>query len=116
MPDGFLILTYPAPTEQLDLTAWRRFEGFDLNGGYAAFQITVDEENLIMQISPAASSMRSDIPETSGYTSMRRQIPDNKVHIDYFGNPVEGNRLPGPFELTSNEISISIDPRNLNQS
>lgn len=114
MPDGFLILTYPAPTEQLDLTAWRRFEGFDLNGGYAAFHITVDEETLTMHISVAPGSMRSDIPETSGYTSMRRQTPDAKVKIDYFGKILEGNRLPGPLELTADEVIISIDPRKLN--
>lgn len=111
MPEGFLILTYPAPTQQLDLKAWRRFEGQDKKGGYAAFGISVDEEKLIMHISPGRRVIDWDDSETIGYTSMNRQRSDAKVQTDYFGNKMEEERMPGPFEILSDEAELNIDPR-----
>lgn len=111
MPEGFLILTYPAPTQQMDLAAWRRFEKNDPNGGYAAFQITVDEENLTMRISMDKKAIAWDDSETDGYTSMRKQLPDEKVRTDYFGSVMMGERMPGPVEIASDETVMNIDPR-----
>ena len=115
MPQGFLRITYPAPSEALDLAAWRRFEGYDLNGGYAAFKITVDADALTMTIKPARPSLRwvDDGSETAGYFSMKRVAPDHSVRTDYFGNAVEGDRLAGPFEAGANGAAFNIDPRKL---
>lgn len=113
VPQGFLRITYPAPSEALDLAAWRRFEGYDKNGGYVAFEAEVDEAALTMTVRPAAPCIHWDDTETVGYTSMPRVAPDEKTASDYFGNTCEGERLPGPFVLTSDEATFSIDPRRL---
>ncbi len=83
------------------------------NGGYVAFEAEVDEAALTMTVRPAAPCIHWDNTETVGYTSMPRVAPDEKTASDYFGNPCEGERLPGPFVLTSDEATFSIDPRRL---
>jgi hypothetical protein len=113
MPQGFLVLTYPAPTEQLDLAAWRRFEGYDLHGGYAAFKLSVDQEALTLTICPDDKTGVWDDCESVGYCSMEKVEPDAKVSTDYFGNVVEGKRMPGPLVVDRDDVTISIDPRKL---
>lgn len=110
-PQGHLILTYPAPTQQMNLTAWRRFEGCDKHGGYAAFHIRIDEDTLMMHITEDQKTIFWDSTETEGYASMKAVIPDEKVCTDYFGNRMEGNRIPGPIAVDSNEMTFFIDPR-----
>lgn len=111
MPQGFLVLTYPAPTEQLDLAAWQRFERFDLHGGYAAFRLSVDTDALTMTIRPDKKRISWDSRETVGYSSMPEVMPDGKIRTDYFGNVIEGGRMPGPFVVREDEAVLSIDPR-----
>ncbi|MBP7401027.1 MAG: right-handed parallel beta-helix repeat-containing protein [Clostridia bacterium] len=111
MPQGFLVLNYPAPTEQLDLAAWQRFERQDPHGGYAAFRLSVDTDHLTMTIRPDKKRIFWDDRETSGYSSMPTVEPYAKVRTDYFGTCMEGYRMPGPFNIARDEITISIDPR-----
>ena len=113
MNQGFLVLAYPAPSAQLDLAAWQRFEHMDENGGYAAFKLTIDDEALTMTLRTDRKRCLWDKRETVGYSSMRKVASDKEVTTDYFGNPVEGDRMPGPFDITQDDVTISIDPRKL---
>ena len=110
-PEGHLILTYPAPTQQMNLAAWRRFEGCDRNGGYAAFHIQVDEAELVMYITTDEKTIFWDSSETEGYTSMKAVIPDGSVRTDFFGREIQGLRIPGPITVDSDDVAIHIDPR-----
>jgi len=113
MPQGFLVLAYPAPSAQLDLKAWQRFENMDLNGGYAAFKLTIDDEALTMTLRTDKPRCTWDKRETVGYSSMKKVAPDAEVTTDYFGNVIEGDRMPGPFDITEDDVTFSIDPRKL---
>lgn len=111
VPQGFLRITYPAPSEALDLAAWRRFEGYDGHGGYVAFQAEVDEAALTMTIRTAPPCIDWDDEECGGYHAMPEVAPDGSVTTDFFGNICEGNRRPGPFAVVPGETAFSIDPR-----
>ena len=108
-----LVLAYPAPSAQLDLSAWQRFEHMDENGGYAAFRITIDDEALTMTIQTDRKRCTWDQRETVGYSSMQKVTADEKVCTDYFGNEIKGDRMPGPFDVTEDTVTLSIDPRKL---
>ncbi len=109
VPQGFLWLTYPAPSEQLDLAAWQRFEGFDLHGGYAAFDAAVDRERLTLTITRGSKRVPWDDREGDGYASMPRVETD--IPMDFFGRPTGALRRPGPFELSEDTATLRIDPR-----
>lgn len=111
MNQGFLVLAYPAPSAQLDLEGWQRFENMDKTGGYAAFKAIIDDEKLTLTLKTDRKRIRWDSRETVGYSSMGRVAPDEKVKTDYFGNVLEGDRMPGPFNIDTDEITFSIDPR-----
>lgn len=111
MPQGFLVLTYPAPTEQLDLAAWQRFEKNDLHGGYISFLAQVDEETLTLSVSPDKPSIPWDDRETIGYASMKDVDCDEMAMTDFTGKKTNGTRRPGPFEIKGDTFVISLDPR-----
>lgn len=111
VPEGFLVLTYPAPTEQLDLVAWQRFEGFDLHGGYASFSVTVDEDALTMTVRPQAPCLPWTAEEVSGYSAMPMIPTDEIACTDYFGQPTGKTRLPGAIQAHGDSWCISLDPR-----
>lgn len=113
VPQGFLRITYPAPSEALDLAAWRRFEGYDEHGGYAAFHIMVDEEALTMTISPDEPCIHWDDSESPGYPAALYCPPDTQIETDYFGNRSQDIRMPGPFASVTEGAVFSIDPRKL---
>ena len=64
-----------------------------------------------MTIQPDKKRIRWDQRETVGYSSMHKVAADEKVKTDYFGNEIDGARMPGPFDITEDEVTISIDPR-----
>ncbi len=111
VPQGFLRITYPAPSEALDLAAWRRFEGYDNHGGYVTFRAEVDEEQLTMTIQQASACMDWNDGGYMGYAAMPDVIPDEQIGTDFFGNSSKEKRRPGPFCVVSNESTFSIDPR-----
>jgi len=122
MPQGFLRIFYPAPSTALDLAAWQRFEKYDLNGGYAAFKAEVDEEALTMTFTPEKPRglftdsffmMTWDDSIPIGYAQMKKVAQDPAVNTNFFGEVVEGDRIPGPFTNVADEFTISIDPRKL---
>ena len=121
MPQGFLRIFFPAPSTALDLAAWRRFEGYDLHGGYAAFKAEVDADALTLTIRPDhpksmfTDGFRSAWDESIpiGYSRMEKVAQDRQVTTNYFGEVVEGDRIPGPFTEVADEFTVSIDPRKL---
>jgi len=116
MPAGFLRIFYPAPSECLDLAAWRRFEGYDLNGGYAGLEITLDSDALTLTVKPSpkpAFRWAEDDEDTNAQGVLAEVEPDPGVRTDYFGNTVEGKRVAGPFVMGKGEYTFHIDPRKL---
>ena len=118
MPSGYLRILYPAPTECLDLKAWREFHGFDLTGADASFSIDIDTDNFTMTVKTG-----SDMPMMMRrFTGERIKDPallpkvkaDKKVGIDFFGNEVgDADRIAGPFTSYEDGVTFSIDPRHL---
>ena len=68
---------------------------------------------MTMTLKPDRRRINWDRRETVGYSSMGKVAPDSKVCTDFFGNVLEGDRMPGPFNITEDEITFSIDPRKL---
>ena len=64
-----------------------------------------------MTIRPDKKRISWDSRETVGYSSMPEVMPDGKIRTDYFGNVIEGGRMPGPFVVREDEAVLSIDPR-----
>ena len=110
---GFLVLTYPAPTEQLDLIAWRRFEKQDIHGGYVALKIELNDQDYTLTVSRDMKRIAWDQEgnEAETFSAMERQMPYTVVDTDYFGNPIEGKRVPGPFQIAEDCFTLQIDPR-----
>ena len=117
---GYLRVMYPAPEVCLDLSAWRKFYGFDMTGQEAWFEIDVDTENYTLQFKPAKDAprffanqeeKRSFVYDPSKVQEVRS---DSLASLDFFGDSVNTKkRVPGPFiELKPDKI-YNIDPRKL---
>ena len=118
MPSGYLRVLYPAPTQCLDLKAWRRFRGFDLTGADAHFTIDIDTDNFTMEISPAPALPNPRIFRTGEKITDLEKLPkvkaDECVPTDFFGNEVgTEDRIAGPFTELRERVVINIDPRKL---
>ena len=85
MPQGFLVLSYPAPSAQLDLKAWQKYEHMDTNGGYAAFKVIIDDEALTITLQADKKLCTWDDRETVGYSSMKKVAGDSKGHYRLLG-------------------------------
>lgn len=101
MPPGYLRVIYPEPEMCLDLETWQEFCGFDLKGRVFNAEINIDGDNLIMEIFIDDNLHEVEV--------------DEKVNIDYFGNPITGSRIPGPINNIEKgkKIVLNIDPRSL---
>jgi hypothetical protein len=119
MPSGYLRILYPAPTECLDLKAWREFHGFDLTGAVANFDIDIDTDNYTMTVKAAnPDAMRFMIFRMGNRISDPGELPkvkaDSKVCIDFEGNDVgDTDRVAGPFPGICDGFTINIDPRHI---
>jgi len=86
MSQGYLCVVHPEPIHCLDLPAWRKYFGFDINGEVRNLDIKIDSENLTMEIT---------------------------VDEDFVVKPAN-EHVSGRFsELKKGKTMISIDPRNL---
>jgi len=119
MPSGYLRILYPAPTECLDLKAWKNFHGFDMEGSEADFIIDIDTDALTMKILPADPNeqprFRRRGPEPiHTINGIAKVKADAKATIDFFGNETaDETRLPGPFACYEEGVVYNIDPRKL---
>ncbi len=98
MPGGYLRVMYPEPEMCLDLETWQEFCGFDKTGAVADLEISINSEDLIMEI-----TLKDELPKVAS---------DEKIVTDYFGNMEEGPRFAGPFSgLKGGKVRFNIDPR-----
>jgi len=118
MPSGYLRVLYPAPTECLDLAAWRKYHGFDLTGCVGDFDVEVDTDKFTLTIlppSPDASPFRRR--ETTPRTPFAElpTLPEDPVTPnDFTGAPTDGaERIAGPIASLRLGETVSIDPRKL---
>ncbi len=103
MQGGFLRVMYPAPQTNLNLRAWREFNGFDLTGQNAYLDIQVDEEKGTVTFSPQEEEPFGN----PGPKKWNRWVQDPKLieqvvadaHVpaDAHGTPHGEKVLPGPF-------------------
>lgn len=98
VPGGYLRVMYPEPEMCLDLPAWQEFCGFDVTGCTCDVEIDINSDDLTMEI-----LFKKALPEVK---------MDEKCLTDYFGVPVSGHRIAGPFaRLTGGRVRLNIDPR-----
>lgn len=95
---GYLRILNPDPAKWLDLEAWRRFYGWDLNGDIGDSEITFDVDKLVMTV-----INKNTVHKVDCYKWLK---------ADYSGTEAGEKRSPGPFEdLTGGFINKNIDPR-----
>ena len=111
-PSGYLHIVYPVPSQSLDLAAWQRFHGFDRTGVEGDFEIDVDTERLILTVHRGKSERPIFMDELDP-AKLPKVAADERIGIDFFGNPVKGERIAGPFAELYDGMTVSIDPRKL---
>jgi parallel beta-helix repeat protein len=91
-------IKFPEPPEYHDLESLREEYGWEKNGAMGAIKASLDPDKLTL---------------TLGVKSEIKPLPAWKaIDADFYGKPVAGERLPGPFaDLLSNSGERSIDPR-----
>jgi hypothetical protein len=94
----YLRVKFPEPAEWHNLDSWRDEYGWDKNGAVAAIAATIDPDKLVLTL-----SVKGDVKRAPAYKG---------IDTDFFGHPVSGDRLPGPFsDLGAEPATRSIDPR-----
>jgi hypothetical protein len=95
---SYLRVKFPEPAEWHNLESWREEHGWDKNGALAAITATMDPDKLELTL-----SVKGDVKRAPAFKG---------IDTDFFGHPVTGDRMPGPFvELGSGSATRSIDPR-----
>lgn len=95
MPGGFLRILFPEPQQWLDLEASREFHGWEKTGQTGRIRITFDPDTLALSI--------------EGKSDFGLVKPIGEILEDFFGKPVSGERIPGPFSALMEKITA--DPR-----
>jgi len=94
----FLRVKTPEPPEWHNLKSWRDEYGWDRNGAMADVTAVLDPDKLEMNL-----AVKGDFKPAAAYKG---------IDTDYFGRPVTGDRMPGPFaDLGTEPGTRSIDPR-----
>ncbi len=94
----YLRVKFPEPQEWHNLESWRAEHGWDMNGALATITAMMDPDKLELTL-----SMAGDVKRAPAYKG---------IDTDFFGRPVTGDRMPGPFaDLGSEPTTRSIDPR-----
>jgi hypothetical protein len=94
----FLRVKTPEPPEWHDLKSWREQHGWDKNGAMADITAVLDPDELRLEL-----VVKSDVMPAPAY---------KRIDTDFFGRPVAGARMPGPFaDLATASGTRSIDPR-----
>jgi hypothetical protein len=97
----FLRVKFPEPAEWHNLESWREEHGWDKSGAMAEIIALLDPDKLELTI-----SVKGDVKRAAAYKG---------IDADFFGRPVNGNRMPGPFADLSTESQESqprsVDPR-----
>lgn len=94
----FLRVKSPEPPEWHKLKSWREEYGWDMNGTMANISADLDPEKLELTL-----SVKGDVKRTAAYKG---------IDTDFFGRPVTGDRMAGPFSaLPVDSETRSIDPK-----
>lgn len=103
MKGGYLCVMYPAPETCLDLRSWQEFNGFDLTGQNAWFDIALDDEANEVSMKPSTEGPWG-LPEQICRQAHIRQPEDvpavaKDAHVpDTMDGLARGETvLPGPF-------------------
>jgi parallel beta-helix repeat protein len=94
----FLRVKTPEPPEWHNLKSWREQHGWDINGAMADISAELDPDKLELTL-----SVKGDLKRSPAYKG---------IDTDFFGRPVTGERMAGPFTaLPSDPEMRKIDPR-----
>lgn len=94
----YLRIKFPEPPEWHNLSSWREEYGWEKNGGLGTIEATVDPDKLTLTL-----SVKTEIKPLPAWKS---------IDSDFYGKPVTGDRMPGPFAgLLTSQAPRSIDPR-----
>jgi parallel beta-helix repeat protein len=94
----FLRVKTPEPPEWHNLKSWREEHGWDMNGAMADITAALDPDKLELTM-----SVKGDLKPAAAYKG---------IDTDFFGRPVSGDRMAGPFaDLTTETGTRRIDPR-----
>jgi parallel beta-helix repeat protein len=94
----FLRVKTPEPPEWHNLESWREEHGWDKNGAMAEITALLDPDKLELTM-----TVKGDVKRAASYKG---------IDADFFGRPVNGDRMPGPFaDLSTESKTRSVDPR-----
>lgn len=94
----FLRVKFPEPPEWHNLASWREQHGWDQSGAMADITATLDPDTLQLTL-----SVKGDV---------KALPPLQGISTDFYGRPVAGDRVAGPFaDLMTNTSARDIDPR-----
>ena len=94
----FLRVKSPEPQEWHNLRSWREEHGWDKNGAMAEIKGALDPDKLELTM-----TVKGDVKRAAAYKG---------IDADFFGKPVNGDRMPGPFtDLSTESGTRSVDPR-----
>jgi len=117
---GYLRVMYPAPEVCLDLSAWRKFYGFDMTGQEGWFDIDVDTENYTLEFKMGEDAPVFFANQAQNHnfvydpSRVKEVSRDSLTSSDFYGNNVNADmRVPGPFMELKAGKTYNIDPRKL---
>jgi hypothetical protein len=94
----YLRVKFPEPAEWHNLESWREEHGWDANGSLAEITAAMDPDKLELTL-----SVKGDVKRAPAFKG---------IDTDFFGQPVKGDRVPGPFaDLPTKTGTRGIDPR-----
>ena len=94
----FLRVKTPEPPEWHNLKSWREEHGWDKNGTMAEIAGALYPDKLELTM-----TVKGDVKRAAVYKG---------IDSDFFGHPVIGDRMPGPFtDLSSESGTRGVDPR-----
>lgn len=95
----YLRVKTPEPPEWDNLKSWREQHGWDKSGAEGQITASLDPDKLTLSL-----TVQSEIKPVTAWKS---------IDTDFYGKPVAGDRLPGPFpDLLTGPATRAIDPRN----
>lgn len=94
----YLRVKFPEPAEWHNLNSWRDAHGWDKSGATGGIEASLDPDKLTL-----ALTVKSSVAPVAAWKG---------IDTDFFGKPVSGERLPGPFaDLLTGPATRPVDPR-----
>ncbi|HWA95539.1 MAG TPA: right-handed parallel beta-helix repeat-containing protein [Terracidiphilus sp.] len=93
----FLRVKFPEPPEWHNLVSWRDEHGWDVHGTMADISAKLDPDTLELTM-----TVKGNVKTLPVYKN---------IDTDFFGKPVEGDRVPGPLADILSVETHTVDPR-----